>query len=83
MSETTLRREAVLTHLVAPRIARLEQPANTVDRVTNTMVGLMQTELRERRQILGDHAFVACMIEEIAARVVALADMSAERERQA
>lgn len=77
MTEATLRRHAVLTHLVAPRIARLEQPANTVDRVTNTMVGLMQAELRERRKVLGDHAFVACMIEEIAARVVALEAMVA------
>ncbi|ACB27263.1 hypothetical protein [Methylobacterium radiotolerans] len=80
MTETTLRRQAVLTHMVAPRLARLENPVTTVDRVTNTMVGLMQAELRDRRQVLGDGAFVACMIEEIAARVVILADMAAERE---
>ncbi|MFF8803282.1 MULTISPECIES: hypothetical protein [unclassified Methylobacterium] len=40
-------------------------------------VGLMQAEIWDRRQILGDHAFVACMIEEIAARVVALKAMIA------
>ncbi|MGE8128480.1 hypothetical protein ACQKQD_16015 [Methylobacterium sp. NPDC080182] len=79
MTDSTLCRQAVLSHMVAPRLARLESPVTTVDRVTNTMVGLMQAEIRERRQVLGDGAFVACMIEEIAARVVALADMSAER----
>ncbi|KTS39514.1 hypothetical protein NS228_04970 [Methylobacterium indicum] len=79
-AETTLRRQAVLAHVVAPFVEGLETPAHVVDEIRASLaLKLLQPELRERREVLGDHVFVLTMQEEIAARVVALADLLAER----
>lgn len=43
------------------------------------MVEMMRESLRERRQVLGDFAFFSAMQEEIAARIVAIDAMLAER----
>ncbi len=82
MSEETPRRLAVLAHAVAPWVSRLEEPANIVERVRAGMVlELMQPELRRRREVAGDAAFMQFMLDEIAARIVAVEAMLAEHRK--
>ena len=57
MNDTIACRQAVLAHVVAPFVEGLETPANAVDRVRASMMGMLQADLRSRREALGDDVF--------------------------
>ena len=74
-----LRRDAVVSVLVRSRLEALARPKTYTDKARNGMIDLLQDGIRERRAVLGDRAYVECLLDEILAHVVALADLLAER----
>ncbi|MCJ2015532.1 hypothetical protein [Methylobacterium sp. J-076] len=78
-NETTARRLAVLVQVVPPLLEHLEKPETAIQQVRAGTVEMMQEELRRCRAVLGDFAFFSTMQDEIAARIVAIDAMLAER----
>lgn len=69
-------------HVVAPWILKIHQPATIVERIrADIALDLLQDDLRERRKVLGDANFWQTMLDEIAARIVALEAVLADRGR--
>lgn len=81
-NETTARRLAVLVQVVPPLLEHLEKPETAIQQVRAATVELMQDELRQRRAVLGDFVFYSIMQEEIAARIVAIDAMLADRSAE-
>ena len=71
-----LYRATVLEKLVSPWIVQTCRPDSHTRRIqANIAFGLLQGDLADRRQVLGDSAFQHAMLEEIGARIEALAHM--------
>lgn len=69
-------RATVVDKLVSPWIVQTCRPATHVLRIqADIAFDLLQGDLAERRQVLGDSAFQYAMLEEIGARIEALARM--------
>ncbi|WP_298958502.1 hypothetical protein [uncultured Methylobacterium sp.] len=74
-----LYRATVLEQVVSPWIVQTCRPATHIHRIqAGIAFDLMQGDLADRRQVLGDFAFKQAMLEEIGARIEALARMARE-----
>ncbi|KZC01438.1 hypothetical protein ABID82_004274 [Methylobacterium sp. PvP062] len=77
--ERTLRMTAILNGTVHPWIGRLLAPRDYTESVRATVIlGEQSKELRRLRAEVGDQAFKQIALDEIAARIVALADVMAD-----
>ncbi|MEL6061886.1 MULTISPECIES: hypothetical protein [unclassified Methylobacterium] len=77
--ERTLRMLAIVSGTVHPWVGRLLAPRDYTESVRATVIlGDQRQQLRVLRQEVGDQAFKQLMLDEIAARVVALADVMAD-----